>query len=392
VKMSIGGASRLGAVTVAVATASVAGCGLVGVGSPPGRPSAGPPVTLTQHVVPSALVIVTTGPESGQAVSGLVAGTARPREELTILQADTPPRTVIASASPVPPAVVVPGRPTAPPGGETDYQAALYGKRLKHWRDEVAAGRQADAAQTRGEVSGWLLGLRVQEKISRLTASGEVHDDLAAEGAVAASAVTGLEEEVGNVSAGRRVVVLYCDDLSGVLPAGELVGDDVIVVIRYLPTAAAASAAQADLLGAGAAQATVVGSSATAAQLAGLVSAGLGQKAMNELVSEPLLFANGSAALLPRAVRELTWLLGRLRRQGVTAVINGFASTPGNFEINYTLSFRRAAKVASFFISRGVPESSLVIVGHGATDVIGSGTSGVNRRVTVVIEEPSARS
>ena len=204
--------------------------------------------------------------------------------------------------------------------------------------------------------------------------------------------MTGLEEEAGNAFAGRRVVMLYCDDLSGVLPAGELAGDDVIVVTRYFPTAAAASAAQADLLGAGAAQATVVGSSATAAQLAGLVSAGLGQKAMNEWVSEPLLFANGSAALLPHAVRELTRLLGRLRREGVSAVINGFASTPGTFEINYILSFERAAKVASFFTSHGVPESSLIIMGHGATDVIGSGTSGVNRRVTVVIEEPSAGS
>ena len=37
-------------------------------------------------------------------------------------------------------------------------------------------------------------------------------------------------------------------------------------------------------------------------------------------------------------------------------------------------------------------EQSLIIVGHGATDVIGSGTSGINRRVTVVIEEPSAGS
>ena len=203
------------------------------------------------------------------------------------------------AVSPAPPTVVVPGRPAVPSGGETDYQAALHGKRLKHWRDEVAAGWRADATRTRGEVSGWLLSLRVQDKISRLTAPGEVQDDLAVEGAVAASAVTGLEEEAGNAFAGRRVVMLYCDDLSGVLPAGELAGDDVIVVTRYFPTAAAASAAQADLLGAGAAQATVVGSSATAAQLAGLVSAGLGQKAMNEWVSEPLLFANGSAALLP---------------------------------------------------------------------------------------------
>ena len=68
--------------------------------------------------------------------------------------------------------------------------------------------------------------------------------------------------------------MLFCDDLSGALPAGELTGDDVIVVASYLPTEAAASTAQADLLGAGAAQAAVVGSEVTAAQLAG---AGLGR-------------------------------------------------------------------------------------------------------------------
>jgi outer membrane protein OmpA-like peptidoglycan-associated protein len=389
-KVNIGGCGRMG--VAAVAVVSLAGCSLSGVGSPPGRPSAGPPVRLTQRVAPSALVIVTTGPESGPALSRLVADTARPRENLTVLQAGSPPRTVVASASPAPPMVVIPGRPAARSGGETDYQSALYAKRLKHWSDEVAAGRRADATQTRREVSGWLGSLRIQEKISKLVGPREGRGDLAAEGTVAASVMTGLEEEAGNIFASRRVVVLYGDDLSGVLPEGELVGDDVIVVTSYLPTAAAASAAQADLLRAGAAQAAVVGSQATAAQLADLVSAGLGQKAMHEWVSGPLLFANGSAALLPRAVRDLTRILGRLRRGGVTTVINGFASTPGTFEINYNLSLERANNVASFFISYGIPESSLIIVGHGASDVIGSGTSGVNRRVTVVIEEPSAGS
>jgi outer membrane protein OmpA-like peptidoglycan-associated protein len=390
VKVNIGGCGRMG--VAAVAVVSLAGCSLSGVGSPTGRPSAGPPVRLSQRVAPSALVIVTTGPESGPALSRLVTDTARPRENLTVLQAGSPPRTVITSASPAPPMVVIPGRPTAPSGGETDYQSALYAKRLKQWRDEVAAGRRADATQTRREVSGWLGSLWIQEKISKLVGPREGRGDLAAEGTVAASAMTGLEEDAGSIFASRRVVVLYCDNLSGVLPEGELVGDDVIVVTSYLPTAAAASAAQADLLRAGAAQAAVVGSQATAAQLADLVSAGLGQKAMHEWVSGPLLFANGSAALLPRAVRDLTRILGRLRGGGATAVINGFASTPGTFEINYNLSLERANNVAYFFISHGIPEPSLTIVGHGASDVIGSGTSGVNRRVTVVIEEPSAGS
>ena len=73
--------------------------------------------------------------------------------------------------------------------------------------------------------------------------------------------------------------MLFCDSLGGRLPAGELTGDDVIVVTNYLPTAAEASAAQAALLEAGAAQAAVVGPAVTAGQLAALVSAGLSQGA-----------------------------------------------------------------------------------------------------------------
>jgi outer membrane protein OmpA-like peptidoglycan-associated protein len=67
-------------------------------------------------------------------------------------------------------------------------------------------------------------------------------------------------------------------------------------------------------------------------------------------------------------------------------VINGFASTPGTALTNYTLSYDRASMVASFFESHGIPASSLIIIGHGASDLIGAGSSGANRRVTVVIE------
>ena len=125
---------------------------------------------------------------------------------------------------------------------------------------------------------------------------------LAAESAVAASALADLEEQAGNVFGSHRVIVLFCDDLTGggAVPAGELTGDDVVVVTGYLPTAAAASAAQADLLEAGAAQAAVVGPEVTAAQLAALVSADLSQGAGGDLVSAPVLFGNDSYALAPR--------------------------------------------------------------------------------------------
>src|SRR6202035_4103063 len=138
----------------------------------------------------------------------------------------------------------------------------------------------------------------------------------AAESAAAASALAGLEQENGNIFGSRRVIVLYCDDLSGTLPAGEFAGDKVIVLTRFLPTAAAASAAQAELLGAGAAQAAVLGPEVTAAQVAALVSADLSQDATGDAVSTPVLFANDSAALDATATGQLTQLLGRLRGSG----------------------------------------------------------------------------
>ena len=127
---------------------------------------------------------------------------------------------------------------------------------------------------------------------------------LAAASAVAATALAGLEEETGNVFGPRRVIVLFCDNLSGRLPAGELTGDDVIVVTSHLPTAAA-SAAQAELLGAGAAQAAVVGPEVTSAQLDELVSADLSQGARSDSVSAPVLFGNDSYALEPTAISVL---------------------------------------------------------------------------------------
>jgi outer membrane protein OmpA-like peptidoglycan-associated protein len=42
--------------------------------------------------------------------------------------------------------------------------------------------------------------------------------------------------------------------------------------------------------------------------------------------------------------------------------------------------------VAAYFESNGVPASSLIIVGHGASDPVAAGDSGSNRRVIIVIE------
>ena len=293
---------RIGRIGGAAGAATLlAGCGLSGVGGSPGGPATGPPVTITQHVAPSALLSVVTAPASGPALSGLVASTARPDEDVRILQAGTPAATIVASDSPAPTAIIIAGPPVAPGGGQTDYQTAQYAKRLKAWQAQRAEDVRAEAAQTRAKVSAWLAGLEIPQKLSRLADPPAEQGSLAAESAVAASALAGLEEEAGNIFGPHRVIVLFCDDLSGALPAGELTGDDVIVVTRYLPTAAA-SAAQADLLRAGAAQAAVVGPEVTAAQLAELVSADLSEHGPSDSVSAPVLFGNDSYALGPAAV------------------------------------------------------------------------------------------
>ena len=376
-----------GWIGAAVAVTLLAGCNLSNPAGSPGGPQTGPSVTVTPDVAATALLTVMNGPASGPALSRLVASTARPNEDIRILQAGTPARTIVASDSPAPPAIVLPGQPRPPGDGQTDYQMAQYDKRQQAWQAKRAADLAAGAAQTRANTSAWLAGLDLPEKLSRLADPPADRGSLAAESGIAASAVAGLEEEAGNIFGTHRVIVLFCDDLNGALPVGELTGDDVIVVASYLPTEAAASTAQADLLGAGAAQAAVVGSEITAGQLATLVSADLSEHGPSDSVSAPVLFGNDRYALSPGAVATLRRLLPELRKPGVTAVINGFASTPGTAEANYILSFERATAVARWLQANGVPESALIIVGHGASDVVGSGTSAANRRVLVVVEE-----
>ena len=326
-------AGRIG--FAAAAALLLVGCNLA---SSQGGPATGPSVAVRQNVPATALLAVLTGPTSGPALSGLMASTARPNEALRILQAGTPARTVVASDSPAPPPVVLPGRPLAPSGGQTDYQMAQYAKRQKAWQAKRTADLAAGAARTRANTSAWLAGLDIRQKVSKLADPPADRGSLAAESAVAASAMAGLAEEAGNVFGHHRVIVLFCDDLSGALPAGELTGDDVIAVAGSLPTAAAASTAQVDLLRAGAAQAAVVGSEVTAAQLGGLVSADLSEQGPSDSVSAPVLFGNNSYALNSAAVGSLRQLLPKLREPGVTAVINGYASTAGTAEANYILS------------------------------------------------------
>jgi outer membrane protein OmpA-like peptidoglycan-associated protein len=368
--------------------ATLTGCSLLSASGPAKASPVGPNVVFTRDASPSVLIVVLNGPGSGTALAGLVGATVQPREDLEVLQAGTPPETVLSSSSPAAPAVVVAGKPQ-PPTGETSYLAAQYAGRLAHWRALVAAGQQAEVAEVHQVLSTWLTRLQLPTRIGRLTDPPGPAGGLMAESATASSALDGLAEEDDSAFGDRRVVLLYTDDLTGRPPAGELAGDTVFVVTPFLPTAAASSAVQADLLAAGAAAVAVVGPEVTAARFAALVSAALGHEGIAEYVSPAVLFSSNSAALGRASTASLAALLPQLRAAGVTAVINGFASTPGAAPANYTLSYNRAAAVAAYFEAHGVSASSLVIVGHGATDLVAPGGSGSNRRVTIVVEKSS---
>jgi outer membrane protein OmpA-like peptidoglycan-associated protein len=238
-------------------------------------------------------------------------------------------------------------------------------------------------------LSAWAAGLGIPAKARAISGAGKTSGSLAAEGAVAVSAVVGLQQAVGASFDGRRVLVLYATSLTGSLAASELTDDDVIVVTSFLPSAAAASAAQASLLNAGADAATVIGPEATAAQVEQLITVGLTHQMITEPLSGPALFGNDSATLRAGAARVLRPLLAPLHRSGAAAVINGYASATGGIRRNDRLSFARADAVAEFLEAEGVPPSALTVVGHGAHDFVASGSSGANRRVVVVIEEPA---
>ena len=365
-----------------------AGCGMSGLYSAAAKPATGLPVIVTEHVAPSAMVTVVDGTTVGLALPRLVIGTARPEEDLDVIGVGPRPGTLVASTSPAPAQVVVAGKPVAPGSGATAYQWAQYQKRLKSWDGEVVAGRREVVARTQAGTSGWARRLGITAKVTGVPEVGGDPGSMADECRLAAGAMAGLDQEAAGRFAARRVILLYVANLGGIPQTAELAGDDVIVVSRFLPSAAVASTAQAKLLDAGAARATVLGPEATAGQLAQLVTAGLSEKAASETLSGSVLFADHSAVLLPAASRVLIPLLVPLRRPGTTAVINGYAFADGDGQRDYDLSHARAVAVAGFLEARGVPASSLVVVGHGASHLVAPAPAGAGSRVVVVIEEP----
>jgi outer membrane protein OmpA-like peptidoglycan-associated protein len=331
------------------------------------------------------LVVVNAPGGPAQMVRQVVTATARPREDLAVLDPNQRGRALIASTSPAPASLAVPGRPTAPGRGASSYQQGQYEHAMTRWQGQVTAGRRAVAARTKAAVERWAHALRLT--VPAPGPAGQPAATLPRDCSLAASTISGLVNQAGS-RFGGRVVLLSAASLSGRPTTGELDGDDVIVVTSYVPAAAAASAAQLDLLAAGASFAAVLGPEVTPAQLDHLVSESLSRHVRSQVVSGQALFANNSATLGPAAARVLAPLVRELRRPEASGVVNGFASTPGGRRHNQVLSQERAAAVSAYLEGRGVSRSSLVVVGHGASDLVAPGSSGDNRRVVVVIAEP----
>jgi len=247
------------AAAAGASTFVTAGCGLAALSGAAADNGSASPARLTEHVPAVALVMVAGPMVTGANLARTVIATAQPSEYLDILTPGTPPDAVVSAQAPGPVTVAAPGRPAAPGPDASSYQSAVYRKQVERWNAEVAAGRRAVTARTAAATAAWSHGLRIPRTIR----GGDV--DLAGETAAAASVVAGLAEAGSHVGA-RCVVVLYAASLGGSLSAGQLSGDDVIVITPGVPTAAAVSAAQAELLGAGAARAAVLGAEATQAQ------------------------------------------------------------------------------------------------------------------------------
>ena len=280
------------------------------------------------------------------------------------------------------------GPALAPGPGSSAYQQSQYEHAMTHWRGEVEAGRRAVAARTRTTTQGWARSLPLPSGAGRVPAGGLRQPG----GRLLARCrrrVRTRQSGGHHVSRRRGSCCWPSAEAQRDTPAGELDGDDVIALTSYLPSAAAASAAQLDLLAAGASFAAVLGPEITPAQLGHLVSESLSGRVVSEVRSGQALFANNSAALRPAAARVLAPIITDLRRPGASGVVNGFASAPGGRQHNQILSQHRASAVALYLEARGIPRSSLVVVGHGASNLVGPGFSGANRRVVVVIEEPT---
>lgn len=355
-----------------------AGCQLAGLTSS-GQPRPKASIIISDPVASSVTIVA--GRPDATAAAAIARDTVQPSESLVVLGAGQPVRVVVASVSPAPASLVIPGRPTRPRAGSSPYQWSKYRQNVRSWQKDKAAATQKANVLTDASETRWLDGLTVSRRLDTLPPVASAELRLGRECADAADEMAGLATASG--SHARPVLVLYASALGGAVQAGELNGDAVIVVTNYLPSAAAVGAAQIRLVRAGALRATIVGPAAPTSQIASLITEDEQLTINPTALPNSELFPTGSAVLLASAQRELAALVPALSKPGTTAIINGYASTPGSPRQNFRLSYARASAVASFLEARGVPPAALTVIGHGAV-----GPSLRDQKVTVLIERP----
>jgi outer membrane protein OmpA-like peptidoglycan-associated protein len=108
-----------------------------------------------------------------------------------------------------------------------------------------------------------------------------------------------------------------------------------------------------------------------------------------ERIDVEVNFAFGSAALGRAAEAQLTALgaeLAKPQRKGTRLVVAGHTDARGGDEFNQRLSERRAAAVKHVLVGRlGMPDETVVAVGHGKTDPKNTAdpNAAENRRVEI---------
>lgn len=80
-----------------------------------------------------------------------------------------------------------------------------------------------------------------------------------------------------------------------------------------------------------------------------------------------ILFDKGKDTLKPAALESLSRAASTLRESQTDIIIQGHTDSTGTDAVNLPLSQKRADRVREFLIIRGVPSSSMVAIGYGAS-------------------------
>jgi outer membrane protein OmpA-like peptidoglycan-associated protein len=369
-------------------------------------------ISSPRRAAASALVVIEDEPLARGVIGTLVAATARTGERLVIatpadrlLESTTSPSAGLLAGPALPTlagladrsgylgeligwqrtavaecykGVALPGTPDLP-SGLTSYQETTDQQAVTVFADKTASACRAALAASRAGLRAWAWAHSPEDppiQEARLSeAVGSAVDMLGS-----------LQQANGSFS---RVIVVFCSNLAGTIPAGSLNGDVVIVVSDSQPSVDATTADQASLYGAGAASVNVLSPADPPGTLADLVAAGLATRTIPVSLAG-VLFANNSSHLVPAATATLQKALGLLQTPGATAVIDGYSSSTGDPRQNMILSEARAQSVATWLETRRVAASALLVIGHGAHDFIAPGPSPANRRVTLVIDHPDS--